>query len=79
MPEMNGWELSNNIRTRNKEMPIAVITGWGEAVGSNEQKEAGVDWVISKPFTIDRIVELAQEIKERRRVVGQRRLEMVAA
>ena len=79
MPEMNGWELSDTIRTRNKEIPIAVITGWGEAVGSNEQKEAGVDWVISKPFTIDRIVELAQEIKERRRVVGQRRLEMVAA
>jgi len=79
MPEMNGWELSNTIRTRNKEIPIAVITGWGEAVGSNERKEAGVDWVISKPFTIDRIVELAQEIKERRRAVGQRCLEMVAA
>ena len=43
-------------------IPIAVITGWGEAVGSNEQKAAGVDWVIAKPFTADRIAELVKEI-----------------
>jgi len=40
-----------------------VITGWGEAVGSNEQKAAGVNWVVAKPFTADRIAELVQEIK----------------
>jgi hypothetical protein len=39
-----------------------VITGWGEAVGSNEQKAAGVDWVVAKPFTADRVAELVREI-----------------
>jgi hypothetical protein len=47
-------------------IPIAVITGWGEAVGSNEQKAAGVDWVIAKPFTADRISELVREINRQR-------------
>jgi CheY-like chemotaxis protein len=79
MPEMNGWELSSAIRKRNEEIPIAVITGWGEAVGSKEQKEAGVNWVISKPFNVDRIVELAEEIKERRNVVRDPRFTFVAA
>jgi hypothetical protein len=41
-----------------------VVTGWGEAVGSNKQKEAGVDWVVTKPFTTERIVELALEIRK---------------
>ena len=66
MPGMSGWELSHAIRERNKCIPVAVITGWGEAVGSNEQKEAQIDWVVTKPFTISRIAELAKEVSQRR-------------
>lgn len=62
MPGMSGWELAREIRQLNSRVPIAVITGWGEAVGSNEQKAAGVDWVVAKPFSADRIAELVQEI-----------------
>ncbi len=66
MPGMSGWELAHAIRERNEAIPIAVITGWGEAVGSDEQKEARVDWVVTKPFRAERISELAQEICKRR-------------
>jgi signal transduction histidine kinase/ActR/RegA family two-component response regulator len=62
MPGMSGWELAQAIREQNQIIPIAVITGWGEAVGSNEQQAAGVDWVLAKPFTADRIVELVKEV-----------------
>jgi signal transduction histidine kinase/ActR/RegA family two-component response regulator len=62
MPGMSGWELAREIRQINKKIPIAVITGWGEAVGSHEQKEAGVDWVVAKPFTADRIAGLVRDI-----------------
>ena len=68
MPGMSGWELANAIRERNETIPIAVITGWGEAVGSDEQKEARVDWVVTKPFRAERITELAQEIYKQRNV-----------
>jgi CheY-like chemotaxis protein len=64
MPGMSGWELAREIRQSNKDIPIAVITGWGEAVGSNEVKAAGVDWVIAKPFTADRIAELVREVNQ---------------
>ena len=70
MPGMSGWELAREIRQLNSRVPIAVITGWGEAVGSNEQKAAGVDWVVAKPFTADRIAELVQEIN---RLGGRRK------
>ncbi len=62
MPGMSGWELAREIRLMNQKIPIAVITGWGEAVGSHEKKAAGVDWVLAKPFTADRIAELVRDI-----------------
>jgi signal transduction histidine kinase/ActR/RegA family two-component response regulator len=64
MPGMSGWELAREIRLINKQVPIAVITGWGEAVGSHEQKAAGVDWIVAKPFTADRIAELVRDIEK---------------
>jgi signal transduction histidine kinase/ActR/RegA family two-component response regulator len=61
MPGMSGWELAQAIRQR-ADIPIAVVTGWGEAVGSDEQKEAAVNWVVTKPFRAERIAELVNEI-----------------
>lgn len=72
MPGMSGWELAHAIRQRNETIPIAVITGWGEAVGSDEQKEARVDWVITKPFRAERISELAEDITKRRDILIKR-------
>jgi signal transduction histidine kinase/CheY-like chemotaxis protein len=79
MPGMSGWELAREIRDLNQQIPIAVITGWGEAVGSNEQKAAGVDWVIAKPFTADRIVELVREIARHRESTKVKSMSNVAA
>lgn len=72
MPEMNGWELAHAVRQGHEEIPIAVITGWGEAVGSSEQKEAGVNWVVSKPFSMDRISELVADVRKQRRLSIER-------
>ena len=71
MPGMNGWELSRAVRQRNTNIPVAVITGWGEAVGSQERQAAQVDWVLTKPFEAPQIVEVAHELL-RRRVVNSR-------
>ena len=70
MPGMSGWELAREIRLIDQRVPIAVITGWGEAVGSHEKKAAGVDWIVAKPFTADRIAELVRDISR----LGSRRL-----
>jgi FixJ family two-component response regulator len=67
---MNGWELSRALRQRDCKIPVAVITGWGEAVGSHERQAAQVDWVIAKPFETPQIVEMVQDVS-RRRVVTQ--------
>jgi signal transduction histidine kinase/CheY-like chemotaxis protein len=79
MPGMSGWELAREIRQLNKTIPIAIITGWGEVVGSNEQRAAGVDWVVAKPFTADRIAELVREINSRQAAARAKNVSTVAA
>ena len=66
MPGMSGWELARAIRQKNSEVPLAIITGWGEAVTSSERESAQVDWVLSKPFSMAQIGDIAQEISRRR-------------
>jgi CheY-like chemotaxis protein len=65
MPDMNGWELSRAVRERNKQIPVAVITGWGEAVGSHDRQAAEVDWVVAKPFDVPQITAMAREVFRR--------------
>ena len=71
MPGMSGWELAHAVREQDGSVPLAVITGWGDAVGSNEQREAGVDWVVTKPFDAHRIAELAADASQRRHASGR--------
>jgi signal transduction histidine kinase len=68
MPDMNGWELSRAIRERDGNIPVAVITGWGEAFGTHDREAAHVDWVVAKPFERHQIAEMTNEISRRRRV-----------
>ena len=79
MPGMSGWELAREIRQLNQTIPIAIITGWGEIVGSNEQRAAGVNWVVAKPFTADRIAELVREINCRQATARADDVSIVAA
>jgi signal transduction histidine kinase/ActR/RegA family two-component response regulator len=79
MPEMSGWELARAVRERNSQIPLAVITGWGEAVGSIEQKAAQVDWVVAKPFDSSQIVEIAREVFRHREGSKARPASIVAA
>jgi signal transduction histidine kinase/CheY-like chemotaxis protein len=67
MPGMNGWELLRLIDERDQQVPLAVITGWGELVSAREEKAARVEWVLTKPFSMSQICEIAQEITRRKK------------
>jgi signal transduction histidine kinase/CheY-like chemotaxis protein len=79
LPGMSGWELARAIRERDCAVPLAVITGWGEAVGSLERKTAGVDWVVAKPFTMEQILKIAAEVSLRRTRLAQTLVPAAAA
>jgi CheY-like chemotaxis protein len=66
LPGMSGWELARAVRERDGHLALAVITGWGDTVTAEEQSAAQADWVIPKPFTVERITGLVNEISQRK-------------
>ena len=53
LPKVNGLELTQKIRARNKTMPIFMITGKGSVKSSILAYESGTDAFITKPFNYD--------------------------
>jgi signal transduction histidine kinase/ActR/RegA family two-component response regulator len=66
MPDMNGWELVTEIRERSKTMPIAIISGWADAISVQTRNAVKADWVVAKPFDINKISAIAEEIAQRK-------------
>jgi signal transduction histidine kinase len=53
MPEMNGDQLAAEIKKLKPDQPLILLTGFGDLmIGAGEQPE-GVDFVVSKPFTLN--------------------------
>jgi signal transduction histidine kinase/FixJ family two-component response regulator len=67
MPEMSGWELANEIRKRSETMPLAIVSGWADAIGCDARQAIKADWVVSKPFDIATIAAIANEVAERKK------------
>lgn len=70
MPAMSGWELCNEIRERSKTMPLAIISGWADAISLQTRDAVKADWIVAKPFDINKICRIAQEIAQRKLVVA---------
>jgi CheY-like chemotaxis protein len=66
MPEMSGWELAREIRKRSKTMPLAIVSGWADAISCDARQAIKADWVVSKPFDIATIAKIANEVGARR-------------
>lgn len=52
MPEMEGDELAREVKKKNPNVPVILVTGFGDIMATTGEKPAGVDVVLSKPFTM---------------------------
>jgi signal transduction histidine kinase/ActR/RegA family two-component response regulator len=67
MSEMSGWDLATAIRKRSETVPLAIVSGWADAISWDTRNAAKADWVVSKPFNIGEISKIAHEIAERKK------------
>ncbi len=67
MPEISGWEVARIIKERDPEVPVALVTGWGVKIDGERLGDRGVDMVISKPFQVNRLLNLVVEAVETKR------------
>ena len=56
MPNMNGLELSRNVRSYSKEIPIIIQTAFSDQDKLLESIDIGVDQYIKKPLSVDLVL-----------------------
>jgi len=64
MPDMSGWELVTEIRGRSKTVPLAIVSGWADAISVEKKNEVQANWIIAKPFDINKICDIALEVAQ---------------
>ncbi len=58
LPDMNGWELIERLRSRDRSIRIGLITGWSVAENEEQLQRRGVEIVLTKPVDPDRLLEI---------------------
>lgn len=68
MPEMSGQEIGGKIKKINSSTQVILISGWALNIDENKYLGKTVDFIIKKPFSIEKIVytisEAVSKIKE---------------
>ena len=69
MPDMSGMDVLHDVRERDRETPIFMITAYGSVQAAVDALKAGADDYFSKPLENDKL------IREIEGVIARRRLE----
>jgi ligand-binding sensor domain-containing protein/CheY-like chemotaxis protein len=62
LPGMNGWEFISKIREVDSNIPIIVLTGWGNEIGKERAKELDVQKVLAKPVSLEELMGTINEL-----------------
>jgi signal transduction histidine kinase/ActR/RegA family two-component response regulator len=65
MPGVTGWKLAQTVRDLDPRVTISFVTGWGDEVRPETIQRAGVDHVITKPFTLEDVVAVTRLAAQR--------------
>jgi signal transduction histidine kinase/CheY-like chemotaxis protein len=64
MPGMSGWDVCREIKKMNPRTPVGMITGWGMEIGEEKIQEVELDFLISKPFDSNQILDIVAKTME---------------
>lgn len=62
MPEMNGFELAQQIQQKFPELHVVAVTAEVNAEVEEQAKQAGVAAIMSKPVAEDKVMQLVAEL-----------------
>jgi PAS domain S-box-containing protein len=61
MPVMNGLDAAFRIKKQKPDTPVLLITGWQTETDPAFQKPSGIDEFITKPFDLEKLLDLVQK------------------
>ena len=56
MPVVSGWEIAKRAKARDRKTPVVMITGWGAQYEDEDLASRGVDLMLAKPLSWDKLL-----------------------
>jgi DNA-binding NtrC family response regulator len=64
LPDVSGLVVAKKIKTISEKTPVILIRGWDKNPDAEELKGSGVDFIMSKPFYMDKTLDLVENTIE---------------
>ncbi len=64
MPIISGWEIARRVKEKNQHVPVVLITGWGAQYEDKDLSSRGVDVVLSKPLSWNKLLATIHRLLE---------------
>ena len=61
MPVISGWDIAAKAKSRKADLPVVLVTGWGDGYKAKDLAEASIDAVLSKPFIFNDLMKIISE------------------
>ncbi len=62
MPVISGWEIAKRAKEKNPNLPVVMITGWGAQYEDAELASRGVDLILAKPLSWDKLLSSIEKL-----------------
>jgi len=66
MPQVTGWEVARAAKARRPDLPVILLTGWGDQAETEASEDAGVDRVLTKPVPRSTVLAAIAELAGQR-------------
>ena len=64
MPEISGWDVARAAKAHRPDLPVVLLTGWGDHAGTEIPPDARVDRVLAKPVPRSTLLTVISELVE---------------
>jgi CheY-like chemotaxis protein len=58
MPDLSGWEVARRARILQEDLPVILVTGWGDQIDPARVQEHRVHEVVTKPYRVEEILRI---------------------
>jgi len=56
MPVISGWQIAEKVKANSPGVPVILFTGWGAQFEENDLSRRGVDVVLTKPLSLEKLL-----------------------
>ncbi len=65
IPGMSGTEVARYIKAMSPSTPVIAVTGWGTALSGFDMSQQPFDFIVSKPFELEELLDMAFSLTAR--------------